>query len=503
MGRGGFGVVYRAWDLELEREIALKLLNPDLAVDGDWKRRFRQEATAASKFSHPNITVVFDRGECQSQPYIVMELVEGEPLSRLIEQRVPLTDPERLFLIEQLCDGLHYAHQRHIIHRDIKPVNLVVHEDNDGTQVVRTLKILDFGIAKSVNTGQTSTGHMMFTPNYVSPEQILGDEVDGRADMFAVGCVAYELLTFEKAFAITSTNPFSLLDEVKRKIAVQPHRPMTVVRADVDPELSSIVDRALAKRAEDRFRDLSEMRRHLHHVRVHFEAAEPHTSQMTVVLNPKQQVAVKRAREALDADDPAAAINSLQLALSLASNRVVRRFIEQELEDAQEKQAAKNARQELAAAERAQTAIASARAAFVAGSHDDAIRSLERFDEPQRVRRALDTLREGQRVLEAASSAVRTGGRQRRARALENWKRSPIASSSRQQSLICAGWMPSFATEKTTNAQQQLRSTLREKSSKVGIERARFHVWNASILPMTPSPRCSASCANVRISSTK
>ena len=419
MGRGGFGVVYRAWDLELEREIALKLLNPDLAADGDWKKRFRQEATAASKFSHPNITVVFDRGECQSQPYIVMELVEGEPLSRLIERRVPLTDPERLFLIEQLCDGLHYAHQRHIIHRDIKPVNLVVHEDNDGTQVVRTLKILDFGIAKSVNTGQTSTGHMMFTPNYVSPEQILGDEVDGRADMFAVGCVAYELLTFEKAFAITSTNPFSLLDEVKRKIAVQPHRPMTVVRADVDPELSSIVDRALAKRAEDRFRDLSEMRRHLHHVRVRFEAAEPHTSQTTVVLNPTQQVAVKRAREALDADDPAAAINSLQLALSLASNRVVRRFIEQELEDAQEKQAAKNARQELAAAERAQTAIASARAAFAAGSHDDAIRSLERFDEPQRVRRALDTLREGQRVLEAASSAVRTGGRQRRARALE------------------------------------------------------------------------------------
>jgi serine/threonine-protein kinase len=102
VGRGGFGVVYRAWDLEMERDIALKLLNPELAADDDWRKRFRQEATAASKFTHPNITIVFDRGEYQSQPFIVMELVEGEPCSRVIEQRVPLTDPERLFLIEQL-----------------------------------------------------------------------------------------------------------------------------------------------------------------------------------------------------------------------------------------------------------------------------------------------------------------------------------------------------------------------------------------------------------------
>ena len=139
VGRGGFGVVYRAWDTEMERDIALKLLNPELAVDEDWRKRFRQEATAASKLNHPNITIVFDRGDYQSQPFIVMEFVEGEPLSKIIEHQIPLSDPERLFLIEQLCDGLHYAHQRGIVHRDVKPVNLIVREDHDGTALIRTL----------------------------------------------------------------------------------------------------------------------------------------------------------------------------------------------------------------------------------------------------------------------------------------------------------------------------------------------------------------------------
>src|SRR4051812_48400898 len=126
LGRGGFGEVYRAWDTELEREVAIKLLKSDFTSDPHWRKRFKLEATAASKLNHPNITIVFDRGEFEKQLFIVMEFVEGEPLSKIIERRAPLNDPERLLLLEQLCDGLHYAHQRHVVHRDVKPVNLMV-----------------------------------------------------------------------------------------------------------------------------------------------------------------------------------------------------------------------------------------------------------------------------------------------------------------------------------------------------------------------------------------
>jgi eukaryotic-like serine/threonine-protein kinase len=181
IGKGGFGVVYRAHDARLDRDVAIKLLNPEFAADPAWRKRFRQEATAASRLNHPNITIVLDRNDDENQLYIVMEFVEGKPLSSFIQDRIPLTDLERLQLIEQLCDGLQYAHQRQIVHRDIKPVNLMVRDEPDGA---RTLKILDFGIAKIANAGQTITGgQLLCTPNYVAPEQIRGVESDHRSDI--------------------------------------------------------------------------------------------------------------------------------------------------------------------------------------------------------------------------------------------------------------------------------------------------------------------------------
>ncbi|MBA2259127.1 MAG: serine/threonine protein kinase, partial [Acidobacteria bacterium] len=409
VGRGGFGVVYRAWDTEMERDIALKLLNPDLAADADWRKRFRQEATAASKLNHPNITIVFDRGEYESQPFIVMEFVEGEPLSKVIEQRLSLSDPERLFLIEQLCDGLHYAHQRHIVHRDVKPVNLVVREDHDGTALVRTLKILDFGIAKVVNTGQTSTGGMMFTPSYVSPEQIRGDEVDRRSDMFAVGAVAYELLVFKKAFDITSKNPFTFLEEVKQKIVAEPHLPMAAIRPDIDPELSGVVDRALAKAPEDRFKDLAEMRRSLHRIRIRLEENAPSSSQTTIVLNPKVQAVVKLARQALEADDPTAAVVHLQEALRSASNKVVKRFIEQSLEEALERQAAKRLERRARDEGAARGAIDYAKTAFERGDTTQAIRRLDEFQPAELVSEARDDLARAAALVRRAERIVAEG----------------------------------------------------------------------------------------------
>ena len=444
VGRGGFGTVYRAWDPVLDRDVALKLLNADFAADSEWRKRFRKEAIAASKFHHPNITIVFDQGDYRDQPFIVMEFVEGEPLSKVIERRVPLSDSERVFLLEQLCDGLHYAHQRNIIHRDIKPVNLIVREEHHANRLVRTLKILDFGIAKIVDSAQTATGAMAFSPGYVSPEQIRGEGVDRRSDMFAVGAVAYELLVLKKAFDITSTDHFRMLNEMKRKMVDEYHQPMTAVRPDVDPDLAAVVDRALAKDPDDRFSDLEEMRRSLQHVRERLEANQKGPSQTTVVLDQKQQAAVKLARKALEADDPTAAIAHLEEGLRAGSDGAGRRLLEQSLAEAREKQAAKDAarraRDEAAALERAQAderreqdrreherqeaeratqAIQSSREKFQAGECEAAIKLLERFEPAERVAAALSSMRNVESVLREASVVVHDGPPDLRMRALE------------------------------------------------------------------------------------
>ena len=316
LGKGGFGVVYRAYDARLDRDVAIKLLNPEFAADPLWRQRFRQEATAASRLNHPNITIVYDRSEEGNQLYIVMEFVEGKPLSSFIRDRIPLTDPERLLLLEQLCDGLQFAHQRQIIHRDIKPENLIIRDEPDGS---RTLKILDFGIAKMVNANQTkSDGQLLCTPSYVSPELIRNDPVDHRSDIFAVGAVAYELLVLEKTFVFSATSVYGLLDEMRHKIVEQPHRPMQAVRPGIDPELGAIVDRALAKDVAQRYRDLSEMRRGLRRVRERLEAA---VSGDTVLLKAPEQHLLKQANQFIREGNLTAAINLLEADLPFAPNR--------------------------------------------------------------------------------------------------------------------------------------------------------------------------------------
>jgi hypothetical protein len=417
VGRGGFGAVYRASDVEMEREVALKLLNPDLAADADWRRRFRLEATAASKLNHANITIVFDRGEFDGQPFIVMEFVEGDTLSKVIDQGVLLSDYERIALLEQLCDGLHYAHQRDIVHRDIKPVNLVVREDDDGTHRVRTLKILDFGIAKVVNAGQTATGGMMFTPSYVSPEQVLGEEVDRRSDIFAVGAVAYELLAGEKAFPITSKNPFAVLEEVKRKIVQEPHRPLSEARPDLDPELSAIVDRALAKAPADRYRDLAEMRRRLRKVRERLEEAVG-GDEATITLAPKIQAAVRLARQALEAGDATLAVAHLEDAAVRATTDWERQFLQTPLAEALERQAAARAERKAHDEAAAQAAISMAANAFVEGDRTAAIRTLGQFEPHDLVAEQLRLLQHADAAIVTAERSVEAGDERERAQAL-------------------------------------------------------------------------------------
>jgi hypothetical protein len=431
IGRGGFGDVYRAHDGKLHRDVAIKFLKPELASDPTWRRRFRQEATAAGQLNHINITIIFELNDDEHEPYIVMEFVDGKPLSTIIDERTTLTDPERLQLLEQLCAGLQYAHQRQIVHRDIKPVNLMVHEEHDGTQVVRTLKILDFGIAKMVNTTHTMTaGPFAFTPNYVSPEQILGFDADLRSDIFAVGAVAYELIVLRKAFEIKAKNQFQILEEVKRKIVDEPHTPMTAVRPDVDPELVAIVDRALAKDPAARYGDLGEMRRRVRAVRERLEQAlEASGAEPTVVVDPRPHQAMRRARELMNDDDPQGAVAVLEEVLTLIPTPSLRLVVDELLTQARDQTRLKQARE----AEAARAAVAAAIASFQQGNQAAAVHGLESFEPRALVAHDLAQLQQAAALVVNATHAVNEEpqrARQQALRALETFERPDLVANS-------------------------------------------------------------------------
>ena len=422
LGRGGFGDVYRAWDTQMERAVALKLLKRDLGLDADWRKRFRQEATR--NLLHPNITINFDIGEYQRQLFIVMELVEGEPLSRLIDWRAPLSDPERLSLIEQLCDGVHYAHTQKVVHRDIKPANLMVCEKEHDERIVRTLKILDFGIAKVVSTEETSAGSFMFSPPYVSPEQVRGEPATERSDMFAVGAVAYELLSYQKAFDIKSKSLFEILIEVQRKNAEEPHRSLIEIRPDIDPQLSAVIDRALAKSPADRFRTMAEMGRELRKIRERLEDSGSEDASGTLELSATVQTAVREARQALETGDPTAALSKIEKALLLRLNRSERRILEEILADARERHALKSGARHEQEQAAAAAAIAQARAAFSTGNRTAAVDRLSLFKPIELVIDELETLRTTREALAEAERTIGAGTIAQSRDALDRLERS-------------------------------------------------------------------------------
>ena len=190
IGEGGMGMVYLAHDDGIDRDVAIKLLRAD---DDLMRRRFKAKAQAVGRLKHANIVTVHDYSEFEGNPCIVMEFVEGESLYSLIRRGEPRGVQQRLLLIEQVCRGLAYAHRAGIVHRDIKPSNLMVERDG-------AVKIVDFGIARTTVRGLARTGKVIGTPAYMAPEQIRGDTVDGRCDIFATGIVLYELLTGRVAF---------------------------------------------------------------------------------------------------------------------------------------------------------------------------------------------------------------------------------------------------------------------------------------------------------------
>ena len=236
IGRGAMGVVYAAHDEVIGRPVALKVLMADLESDPETRVRFHREAQAAARLLHPNIISIFDAGEDQGRPFIAMQLLEGVPLAAYLERPEAGALERKLDLMIQVCEGLAAAHGQGIVHRDLKPSNLFV--QNDGL-----LKILDFGVARFVDSNMTPAGTILGTPDYMSPEQARGSAVDERSDIFSAGAVFYFILAGRKPF------PGPGLPAVLRQLQFEEPAPM----GDAAPrELENLVLQAMAKDKEER-----------------------------------------------------------------------------------------------------------------------------------------------------------------------------------------------------------------------------------------------------------
>jgi hypothetical protein len=239
IGRGGMGMVYRGWDEVLEREVAVKTLTVEKSLEDEHRQRFQIEAKAAAKLQHPNIVTVFELGEDRGLPFIAMELLSGVDLEALLRSGESMLLAEKLDVMAQVCRGLHYAHERRVVHRDMKPSNIRVLEDG-------TAKIMDFGIAKLGATGVTKSGMMVGTVHYMSPEQIRGKALDGRSDVFSVGVILYQLLTGERPF------PGEHPTEILYKIVHNEPPPLAVDLGECGPPLQAALSRSLAKDVDQR-----------------------------------------------------------------------------------------------------------------------------------------------------------------------------------------------------------------------------------------------------------
>jgi len=246
LASGGMAAVYAAEDTRERREVALKVLRPDLARSPDVVRRFLCEGAIAGMIEHENVVRVLDHGGEDEGPYfIAMELLEGEGLFDRLSRHGALPPSETVAILVQVCRGLEAAHREGVIHRDLKPENVFLHGRRG---VPPTVKILDFGVASSANAETGDAGFVVGTPEYLSPEQALGRAVDARADVYSVGLMAWRMLIGRTPF--TAESPGSLI----RKQARDPVPPLTEARPDLaaHPDLVATVARACAKNPDDR-----------------------------------------------------------------------------------------------------------------------------------------------------------------------------------------------------------------------------------------------------------
>lgn len=261
LGFGGMSEVHLARDLRLHRDVAVKVLRADLARDPSFYLRFRREAQNAAALNHPAIVAVYDTGEAATSsgplPYIVMEYVDGVTLRDIVHTDGPMPPRRALEVISDACQALNFSHQHGIVHRDVKPANIMISKSN-------AVKVMDFGIARALADGGNSvtrTAAVIGTAQYLSPEQARGESVDPRSDVYSLGCVLYEMITGEPPFV--GDSPVAVAYQHVREDPVPPSQR----RAGISPELDAVVLKALAKNPDNRYQTAAEMRADL--VRVH------------------------------------------------------------------------------------------------------------------------------------------------------------------------------------------------------------------------------------------
>ncbi|MEW6456026.1 MAG: serine/threonine-protein kinase [Acidobacteriota bacterium] len=254
LGKGGMGLVYLAKDPHIERLVAIKTINIEKEMEREewelFKSKFFREARAAGNLIHPNIVTIFEAGELKDMPYIAMEYIKGKTLKEYIDEKERLEQGEVINFMIQACNALEFAHKNNIIHRDIKPANMMVTDDN-------VLKIADFGLAKDISTSLEKSGKIFGSPKYMSPEQIKGEKMDGRTDIFSLGIVMYQLLTGKSPF-----EGESISQVIFKILNTDPPFP-DQIRKDIPKPLAEIVMKAIRKNPDDRFSSAAELRRAL------------------------------------------------------------------------------------------------------------------------------------------------------------------------------------------------------------------------------------------------
>src|SRR5437773_8480276 len=267
LGEGAMGVVWKAYDSVLRRYVALKLLGSKFGKTLDMRERFLREARAAAALQHPNIITVYDLGEAEGQLFIAMELIEGRDLSELITARDPLALERKLDIVIEVLQGLAYAHGRGVIHRDIKPSNVRIASDG-------SVKIMDFGIARLQTADITGSGAIVGTPTYMAPEQITNGPITPATDLFAVGCLLYELLSYRKPFEGETVHG------VLYQVLTTDPKPIRALAPSLPLALERVVTKALNKVPEDRYETARHMQSALSGIRAALSGASEPTARL-------------------------------------------------------------------------------------------------------------------------------------------------------------------------------------------------------------------------------
>jgi len=266
LGEGAMGIVWKAYDTVLRRYVALKLLSSSFRKTREMQERFLREARAAGAIQHANIVTVYDLGEAEGQLFIAMELIEGRDLSDMIALRDPLALERKLDITIEVLTGLHFAHQRGVIHRDVKPSNIRIMPDG-------RVKIMDFGIARLQKGDATGSGAIVGTPTYMAPEQITNGAITPATDVFSAGCMLYELLTYQRPFEAESVH--GVLYQV---LTTEP-RPLRTVAPSIPAALERVVAKAMNKVPHERYESAGQMMGTLQGIRSALSGADDETTQ--------------------------------------------------------------------------------------------------------------------------------------------------------------------------------------------------------------------------------